>query len=238
MSLEDSKLKLAKSKLDLANFLWLENNIPMELQDEIIPEENLDLTIQETLKTNELLIEKPSLDNHPKINVLQNKIEILHVEQQLKANSLLPKIDIGYYYLSEPNYWNSTNFNNYKIGMNFYFPILLRKERGSLQLTKYKIQDSKYALNLEKLQLSNKINAQQTEIKSLEKQRKLIDDLVSFNTIMLNSEEKLFSFGESSLFLINSRENNLITAQLSKIGIENRYSISNAELFKIIANPD
>ena len=238
LSLEDSKLKLAKSKLELANFLWLENDVPMELQDDINPEENLENTIQQTLKTNELLVDQPSIENHPKINALQNKIEILDVERQLKANSLLPKIDIGYHYLSEPNYWNNTNFNNYKLGLNFYFPLFLRKERGSLQLTKFKIQDSQFAVNLEKVQLKNKINAQQTELKSLEKQRKLIAELVNDTTVMLASEERLFSFGESSIFLINTRENNLVGAQLSKIGLENRYLTSNADLFKIMANPD
>lgn len=238
LSLEDAKLKLVKSKLELSNFLWLENNLPMELQDSIEPEENLEFTIKETLKTNELLVENPVIENHPKINGLLNKIEILTLEQKLKTNSLLPKIDIGYYYLSEPNYWNSTNFNNYKVGLNFYFPLFLRKERGSLQLTKFKIQDSKFALNLEKLQLENKIKAQQIELISLEKQRKLITELVNYNNLMLTSEERLFSFGESAMFLINSRENNLVSAQLSKIGIENRYLISNAELFKIMANPD
>ena len=183
-------------------------------------------------------MENPFIENHPKINTLQNKIEILNVERQLKTNSLLPKIDIGYHYLSEPNYWNTTNFNNYKLGLNFYFPLFLRKERGSLQLTKFKIQDSQFALNLEKVQLKNKINAQQTELKSLERQRKLIAELVNDNSVMLASEERLFSFGESSIFLINTRENNLVSVQLSKIGLENRYLTSNADLFKIMANPD
>ena len=238
LSLEDSKLKLAKSKLELANFLWLENDLPMELQDDINPEENIENTIQETLKTNELFTDQPSIENHPKINALKNKLELLDVERKLKSNSLLPKIDIGYHYLSEPDYWNNTKFNNYKLGLNFYFPLFLRKERGNLQITKFKIQDSQFALNLEKVQLSNKINAQQTELKSLEKQRKLIADLVNDNIVMLASEERLFSFGESSIFLINTRENNLVGAQLSKIALENRYLTSNADLFKIMANPD
>lgn len=238
LSLEDSKLKLAKAKLELSNFLWLENNVPLELQDSIIPEEKLENTIKETLKTNELLVETISIENHPKINSLQSKLDILEVERKLKANSLLPKIDLGYHYLSEPNYWNDTNFNNYKVGVNFSFPIFLRKERGGLQLAKFKIQDTQYSLDLERVQLKNKINAQQTEINSLERQRKLISDLVKDYNIMLSSEERLFSFGESSIFLINSRENNLVSSQLSELSLENRYLISNAELFKIMANPD
>ena len=238
LSLEDSQLKLAKAKLELSNFLWLENNVPLELQDTIIPEIKLENTIKETLKTNELLVENISIENHPKINSLQSKLGILEVERQLKANSLLPKIDLGYSYLSEQSAWNNTNFNNYKVGVNFSFPIFLRKERGGLQLAKFKIQDTKYSLDLERVQLKNKINAQQTEINSLERQRKLISDLVKDYNTMLSSEERLFSFGESSIFLINSRENNLVSSQLSELSLENRYLISNAELFKIMANPD
>jgi len=238
LSLEDSRLKLAKAKLELATFLWLENNLPLELQDTIIPEENLQQTIQETLRINDLMIANPSIVNHPKIDALENKIDILEVERSLKANQLLPKIDLGYHYLSEPSAFSNTDFNNYKVGVNFSFPVFLRKERGNLKITQFKIQDSQYELNLEKVQLTNKINAQQTEINSLERQRELIDSLVTDYSTMLNSEERLFSFGESSIFLINSRENNLVSSQLSQLGLENRYFISNAELFKIMANPD
>lgn len=238
LNLEDAQLKLIKSKLELSNFLWLENNIPLELQDDIQPEENLENTIKETLKTNELLVENLSIEEHPKINSLQRKLEILEVDRKLRANGLLPKIDVGYSYLSERNAWDDTNFDNYKVGVNFSFPIFLRKERGGLQIAKFKIQDTQYSLNLERVQLKNKIVAQQTEINSLERQRKLISDLVKDYNIMLGSEERLFTFGESSIFLINSRENNLVSSQLSELSLENRYLISNAELFKIMANPD
>jgi len=234
LSLEDSKLKLAKAKLELSNFLWLENNVPLELQDGIIPEENLITTIFETLRTNDLMLASPSLENHPKINVLKNKIEMLNIERKLKANQLLPKVDLAYSYLSELSYFDNYRFQDYKVGVNFSFPLFLRKERSSLQLTKFKIQDVQFDLDLERIQLKNKIDAQQTEIKSLEKQRELITRLVSDNQTMLTSEERLFSFGESSIFLINTRENNMVAAQLSQINIENRIFESNAALYKII----
>ncbi|WP_426095966.1 TolC family protein [Flavobacterium sp. DSR2-3-3] len=238
LNLEDSKLKLAKAKLELANFLWLENNIPLELSDELIPEIQLEFTIQESLKTNDLLNTDFSITNHPKINALQSKIDMLNVERKLKANMLLPKIDVGYSYISEPSYLDNYQFEDYKIGLDFYFPLFLRKERGSLKLAKYKVQETEFTLDLEKVQLTNKINAQKMEIESLLRQKELIKSLVQDNRTMLNSEERLFSFGESSLFLINTRENNLVIAQLSKIALENRFYISNSELFKIMANPD
>ncbi len=234
LGLEESKLKLAKAKLELSNFLWLENNIPLELQDEIIPEENLEVTIKETLLINNLMSENIALENHPKINALDSKIEMLDIERKLKANMLLPKIDVAYSYLSEPSYFDDYRLQDYKVGLNFYFPLFLRKERGSLQLAKYKLQSTKFDLDLERVQLKNKIKAQQTEIQSLQKQRLLINQLVKDSKTMLDSEERLFTFGESSIFLINSRENNLVASQLSKLAIENRYFESNAALYRVM----
>jgi outer membrane protein TolC len=238
LSLEDSKLKLNKSKLELSNYLWLEDNIPLELSDELVPEAALIANIRETLKTNELQNNEFSVNNHPKINALNNKVDMLTVDKKLKANALLPKINVGYSYLSEPNYFDQYQFQDYKIGLDFYFPLFLRKERGSLKLAKFKIQETQFQLEVEKVQLQNKVKGQKVELESILKQNKLINELVNSNDLLLQSEERLFSFGESSLFLINTRENNLITAQLSKITLENRYFTSNAELFKIMANPD
>jgi len=65
-------------------------------------------------------------------------------------------------------------------------------------------------------------------------QLQLIGRLVKDSQTMLNSEDRLFSFGESSMFLINSRENNLVASQLSQIAIENRYFESNVALFRAI----
>jgi outer membrane protein TolC len=238
LALEDSKLKLTKAKLELSNFLWMENNIPLELTDAIIPEKKLDKTIQETLNISDLVNQDLSLINHPKIEALQSKIDLLTVEKKMKANMLLPKIDVGYSYLAEPNPSKPNSSDNYKLGVDFYFPLFLRKERGSLKLAQYKIQESEFNRDLEKVQLTNKISAQKTEIQSLTKQQKLINKLVTDYDTMLKSEERLFNLGESSLFLINTRENNLVSAQLSQIALENRFYTSNSELYKIMANPN
>ncbi len=237
LNVENGNLKLAKAKLKLANFLWIED-VPVELGDIVRPEQNLSQTIEETLRTDAMMVDMESLDSHPKIQSLETKMDILEVNRQLKANALLPKINVGYNYISEPNYWNNFNADDYKFNIDFSFPIFLRKERGSLKMAKLKIQDMQFDIGQQRLELKNKIKAQQTEIASLRKQKVVIDNLVKDYMTMLNSEEKLFSFGESSIFLINSRENNLVSAKLSQISLENQFYLSNAELYKILANPD
>ncbi|WJS94642.1 TolC family protein [Flavobacterium johnsoniae] len=237
LNVENGNLKLAKAKLKLANFLWIEN-VPVELGEMVKPEQNLGQTIEETLRTDAMMVDVESLDSHPKIQSMETKLSILEVNRQLKANSLLPKVNVGYNYISDPNYWNTFNADDYKFNIDFSFPIFLRKERGNLKLAKLKIQDMQFDIGQQRVELKNKIKAQQTEIASLRRQKVVIDNLVNDYMTMLNSEEKLFSFGESSIFLINSRENNLVSAKLSQISLENQFYLSNAELYKILANPD
>ncbi len=235
LNLEDAKLKLTKAKLELSNYLWLENNIPLELNDNLFPDATLSKTIKEVLQINEL--GTIDLDNHPKIQALDAKIALLKVDRKLKANALLPKLDLSYNYLSEPSYIDNYRFEDYKIGVNFSFPIFLRKERGSLKLADLKIQDSEFGLQFERKSLENKIKSQQQEIASLEKQREYIRKLIQDYNTLLNAEDRLFEMGESSLFVINSRENSLVSSQINEIVLENRYLNAIIGLYKTLANP-
>ena len=235
LNLEDAKLKLTKAKLELSNYLWLENNIPLELNDNLFPEASLSKTIKEVLQINEL--GTIDLDNHPKIQALDAKIALLKVDRKLKANALLPKLDLSYNYLSEPSYIDNYRFEDYKIGVNFSFPIFLRKERGSLKLADLKIQDSEFGLQFERKSLENKIKSQQQEIVSLQKQQDYNDKLVKDFSTLLNAEDRLFEMGESSMFVINSRENSLVSSQINEIVLENRYLIAIIGLYKTLANP-
>lgn len=233
INLQDAEVKLMKAKLDLATFLWIEN-VPVELQDTIIPDVSLQNTILKDLPFDRIEAGAVVSENHPKIQSLQRKIDILTLDRQLKANMLLPKLDVGYYYLSEPSYFDNYRWEDYKIGVNFTFPIFLRKERGTLKLAKLKLQDSQLDLSLERLQLDNKMQAGRAEIAALQNQIEITNTLVNDYNTMLQSEERLFSFGESSIFLINSRENSLITSLISQINLENRYLNSYAKLFKVM----
>ena len=235
LNLENAKLKYTKAKLELSNYLWLENNIPLEVNDLLQPEELLAKTIKETLKINEL--ETISLENHSKIKALDAKIAMLKVDRKLKANLLLPKLDLSYTYLSEPSYIDNYRFEDYKIGLNFSIPLFLRKERGSLKLANLKIEDTEFVLQFEKKNLENKIKSQQEEITSLEIQQNFNDALLNDYKILLNAEERLFEMGESSLFVINSRENSLVSSQINDIVLENSYFIALLSLYKTFANP-
>jgi outer membrane protein TolC len=238
LSLEQSRLKLVKSKLELSNFLWFENNLPLELQDFITPESALEKSVENTLRTNGLLLATIDFDNHPKIKSLQNKVSILEIDKRLKGNLLLPTLNLNYNYLSEPEFVRDFNTVNYQYGVNFSLPLFLRKERGNFQIAKFKLQDAELDLQFENQVLKNKIEYQLEEISSLKSQIDLTNELVSNFQTMLDSEEKLFQFGESSLFLINARENSLLSTSLQQIDAQVKFCVSNSDLFRLIASPE
>ena len=237
LSLEQSRLKLIKAKLDLSNFLWFENNLPLELQDGISPETELEKKVENILKTNGLLLADIDFQNHPKIKSLQNKVSILEVEKRLKGDLLKPTLNLNYNYLSEPEFVRDFNTVNYKYGINFSFPLFLRKERGNFKIAKFKLQDAELDLEFENQALKNKIDYQLEEIISLKSQIEITDELVDNYKTMLDAEERMFFYGESSLFLINSRENSLLSSSLQQIDTQLKFCVSNADLFKLLANP-
>ena len=55
---------------------------------------------------------------------------------------------------------------------------------------------------------------------------------------MLKAEERKFFLGESSLFLVNSRESKLIDAKLKAIELENNFFNTKAGLFNVLAISD
>lgn len=240
LGLEQAKVRMIKAALDLSNFLWLNDNIPVEIQPNVIPdiyvEEDIDVTLE--------ILGKPldsfTLQNHPKLKSLDFKIDGLRVDKRLKTNRLLPQIDLEYNFLTEtPELINSFEPEEYKGGVTFRLPLFLRKERGDLKLAKFKLQDAEFERDNAEVQIQNKILGIYRELESFDSQNVLIDDIVNDYQTLLTAEERKFSFGESSLFLINSRESSLIDAELKQNEVQNKYFTAKAKLFNSLAlNPE
>lgn len=240
LNLEQAKVQLMNKSLELSNFLWLNDNVPVELQPNVLP----DIALEEDIDTTLEILGKPldsfTMENHPKLKSLGYKIDGLTVDRRLKANKLLPQIDLEYNFLTEtPELISSFEAQEYKGGLTFRLPLFLRKERGDLKLAKIKLQDAQYELDNTEIQLKNKIVAIYRELESFETQNLLIDEIVDNYTSLVAAEERKFSFGESSLFLINSRESKLIDAELKQNQVQNKFFSTKAKLFNSLAvNPE
>jgi len=239
LNYEKTKVKLMKFRLELSNFLWIKD-VPVELQETIIPDINTETLINQTLSISEFNIDNFNIEKHPKLQSLDYKYQSLNIERRLKSNMLLPKIDLQYNFLSEtPDVVSSFNTSAYKSGVTMSFPLFVRKERGQLKLTKLKMQDINLEMSSVKISVGNKIKALQYELESFVVQNSVTTKMVSDYEVLVQAEERKFNIGESSLFLVNSRESKLIDIKLKAIELQNKYFSTKALLFnKLAVNPN
>lgn len=238
LELEAAKLNGRKASLKVSNFLWL-NEVPLQLEEEVSPKSLEIEMLENILNINSILNNQIPSENHPKLLSLQAKIDGLEVERKLNRNNLLPKVDLQYNFLSEDyDRLNTFNTANYKAFVNLSFPIFLRKERGNLKLTNYKIQDAEFEQDATILELTNKLNAIRFEINSLSEQVQIIEKIVIDYETLVSAEERKFSLGESSLFLINTREQKLIDARLKENSLFTKRLKSYVSYFNVLGLAD
>ncbi|WP_417905665.1 TolC family protein [Christiangramia aquimixticola] len=232
LSLEQAQLEFFKASMNLGTFLWADENTPLELQEQVYPSPGLG---EDSMEIVGLSFEE-ELAGHPKLRSLEYKLEILDVDKRLKANKLLPKLDLEYNFLSaDPDIFRGYVNENYKIGFNFSIPLFLRKERGELKLSQLKLENAELELISQELELRNKIRSLREQFASYLEQVEMINALVDSYTSMLKAEERKLELGESSVFLVNTREKSLISARLKQIAIKQELWDTRAELKKVLA---
>lgn len=235
LNLEKATLNYKKASLELSNYLWIDN-VPVEIQDSIFPDLNTVSKVDNILNTDIQENVEIVPERHPKLLSMNLKIKGLQVEKKLKKNNLLPQIDFRYNFLSNnPETINEFIPSNYKAGLSLNLPLFLRKQRADLRLVDYKLQAIEFEKQAVELSLRNKLNAAQQEAISYERQFTLSNKVISDYIIMLNGEERKFEIGESSLFLVNSREAKLIKSKLKAIEVENLLLKVKGKLFNVLA---
>ncbi|MBT0607218.1 TolC family protein [Aequorivita echinoideorum] len=216
LSLEMANLNTRKALLEASSYLWFEE-VPLEIEPNVVPALPAPTVLSSSLQVLISEDEASLNENHPKLRSLNAKIEGLEVDRNLKRNNLLPKITLDYYFLSdEVEQLSEFNTQNYKTGLTFSMPLFLRKERGELKLANAKLQSTIFERQSTLLTLQNKIKAINQEINSIQTQQQLIGEIITGYDELVIAEVRKFEIGESSLFLINQREVNLIEAFLKE----------------------
>lgn len=234
LDLEAATLMAQKARLVVGNFLWIDG-IPLEIQNSVYPVRPELTTLETSLLLSGITDTSVFLQDHPKLLSLDAKINSLEVDRFLKKNKLLPKVNLQYNFLTPDatSSLNDLNTANYKAFLDVSFPIFLRKERGDLRLAQLKLQDIEYERTATSLAIQNKLEATEAEINSLVTQNDLITDIVVNYEELVQAEERKFFLGESSLFLINSREQKLIDSRLKANSLVIKELSAKAQLYNV-----
>lgn len=231
-----SLLEYNNARLISETYLWNNESQPVVLDTTVYPV--IDVSDVDTVSLAQLsILREFARINHPEIVKVGAKIDQLEIERRWAAEKLRPKLNLDYNFLrggSEPwqdidQGWNMNN--NYKMGVNFSVPLFLREERGKLGLTKLKIQQT----TLDQLQLQRDIDIMvQTswnELLAMRDQINVQAAQVVNAGLMLEGEQFRFGAGESSIFLINARENSLISSRIKLVELRAKYAKSKAFLY-------
>ena len=215
----DAYTRLIKAQLELSTFLWKENNEPYELPQESIPEEG---NIADAVLLDSLLI-SPSL--HPDLQQYRFKLSALQVDKQLKFQSLLPDVRLKYNQLGKGYDFIKTAKtpyfeNNYRFGVSVAVPLRLSSGRGEFQKAKLKIEQTTLDQLNKQVQIQTKIKQYYTEWQQTFTQITIQDNAVNNYVLLQRGEEIRFMNGESSLFLINSREQKTLEARQKRIELQ------------------
>ncbi len=236
LGLEQARIGMLKAALEVSNFLWLDGNVPLEIREGVRPETDPERSVQRTLGLRDWVPDSLDLMAHPKMRSLENKIRSLEVDRRLKANQLLPQISLEYNFLTEtPRELRTYTTQDYKGGLTFRMPLFLRKERGALKLARVKVEEAGLERLNAQLSLRNKVLALYSETESLGRQFFLGETIAGDYQRLLDAEERKFGFGESSLFLVNTRESRLIDARLKVNELQNKRLETQAKLFRMLA---
>jgi outer membrane protein TolC len=248
LSLKESEMNLRNALQILSVHLWDGEGRPVEIAENIIPE---NITIPNVRPNISLLDSLQSLAQqwHPELLKLQAKQRILELDKKLYKQELLPRLDfdIKPFFLPatddkkiklDPNY-ASTNYwvQNYKMGLNFYMPIFLRKERAKFEKAQIKILENKYETIYTQRELLTEIFTHYNEIITYFDLINIQQKNVQLSKQLLDAEIERFRNGESSLFLINSRERSYLSEQEKIIELQIKYRKSFAAAIHAAGRP-
>ena len=179
--------------------------------------------------------------NNPLIEQYNAKQKLLQVEKRYKAELIKPKLDVKYNFLTKNsinNFNTQLSTNNYKWGASLSFPLFLRTSIADFKIAKLNLQNTTYELDNKQNELKNKIILTVNSINIIEQQLKTAASTVSYNKEMVIAEKIKFDNGESSLFLINTRETKWLEAELKLIEYQLKYTKNIFSLIYLKGNLD
>ncbi len=226
----ESLVKLQNAAVELSNFLWQQNNTWYQLGLNVVPDGNWNLqdvgSIPLVLQEELLLTARLT---HPKLSMYNYKLQVLEIERKLKFQSLLPTVNLKANLLNKnynvlkgiavPDYFQ----NNNKFGVDIGIPLRLSEGRGGYRLAKLKILETNYALSLQQQEIENKVKFYYNELTGLQQQVKIYNAAYINYQTLFRGEDVRFKAGESSLFLLNIRENKVLEALQKLIELKTKF---------------
>ena len=228
-------LDVETARLLVETYLWSSQEEPLQLQPGISPEQVAPLSSMAQPRQLDSLIQLVA--THPELRKYEIKGEQLGIDRRLAIENLKPELNLEYNWLWAPGaefdqVIASTFVNDYKWGASFAIPILLRKERGKLNQVRIKQEQNSLEIQQTYLVLENELRQRYRQYLQYQQMFQQADLMASQYAQLLAAERTKFQNGESSLFLVNSREVKYLEARRKRIELEAKLGKALAEVWE------
>jgi len=239
--LVQARVQWQNATLQLSNYLWDEQQQPRELPAATVRPQPLPSPADwQPLPPDSLAaLAEQARKLHPELQKSRAKLAQLGVESRLLRNKLLPKLTLDYNLLQAgPPFGAETGLalnsaylqNNYKLGLSFAYPLLLRQERSKLQLNALKRRDTELELQQDAREVQTTVRTVANDWEALRAQLRLQEQVGQNAERLRQGEQTRFESGESSVFLLNARETALVSARLKLAELQAKYAQTQATL--------
>jgi outer membrane protein TolC len=236
---QSAEAKWTKETLNLTSQLWEENElnyIPVESIKNTIPQK--EISYDEALVNANVLADRTNnvSSTNPQLQKYTPILEQMKAEERWKKELMKPVVNLQYNVISEATTPsdNMLTMNNYKWGAQISWPIFMRKAKGDLGITRIKIEE----LELEALQkatiIRNKTLASIRQLELLRLQLANVSSNVNNMQRLLDAEREKFNSGESSVFLINTREQQLFDLRVQETEISAQLKLQEIEILYLL----
>jgi outer membrane protein TolC len=117
------------------------------------------------------------------------------------------------------------------MGVSFSYPLLLRETRGKIRLVEVKQQQLVLERQNQERFIRASIEGNYQNWIALEEQIRIQEQQVKNARLLRDAEQTRFFAGESSFFLVNTREVALINAEIKLQELYSKYAKVKAELY-------
>lgn len=213
-----------EARTTVNNYLWFDGRIPLEVKPDVRPEELFMDRLANRVDSLSILMDQV-IDAHPELMLYNNKIRGLEIDQRMNRENLKPDLRLDFHPLLSSNEAlipGTFSANDYKFGVNLAYPLYLRKERGKIKLTEQKIRDAEYDRSLKRQDLTNKLLIYRANEDFYIDQLAILDDNVNNYKRLRDAELRKFQIGESSIFLVNSREVKYLEIKMKRVELINK----------------
>lgn len=230
-----AQAKWNKESLELASHLWQKNElnyVPVESVQNKIPQS--DLVFESSLSNTNVLADRTNniQNTNPELLKYDPVLEQMRYEERWKKEMMKPIVNVKYNALNEATTpaENLMTFNNYKWGAQISWPILMRKAKGELGLTRVKIEETELEATQKQTIVRNKTLAAIRQLELLRQQLANVTSNVKNMQRLLEAEREKFNSGESSVFLINTREQQLFDLRIQEAEISTQLKLQEIEI--------